>query len=156
MSKSNSYRLASIAAMAAMTLSAQNSGPNQVSVNAGDQAAGRDATHRRSHGLRSQSQAARSLPSAAFTVSERSGSSGSSNSGPGNGLERFPGDVSYGGGAVVTYAQSHAIYMNPVNGNCTIATCWGDPEGFLSDLGNSDFIHLTDQPSWCEPTWCQA
>jgi hypothetical protein len=31
------------------------------------------------------------------------------------------------------------------NGTCPIATCWGDPEGFLDRLGRSDFIHLLDQ-----------
>lgn len=40
--------------------------------------------------------------------------------------------------------QHVAIYMNP-NGACTIASCWGDPEGFLNDLGKSDFIHVVDQ-----------
>jgi hypothetical protein len=40
--------------------------------------------------------------------------------------------------------QSHAIYMNP-KGGCTIAGCWGNPEGFLGDLGKSDFIHVVDQ-----------
>jgi hypothetical protein len=34
--------------------------------------------------------------------------------------------------------------MNP-NGTCTIASCWGDPEGFLSDLGQSNFIQVVDQ-----------
>jgi hypothetical protein len=58
---------------------------------------------------------------------------------------RFPGDVTYLGGPVVTSAESHAIYLIP-NGNClSIANCWGNPEGFLTDLANSDFVHLLDQ-----------
>jgi hypothetical protein len=57
---------------------------------------------------------------------------------------RFPGDLVYHGGAVVEFAESHAIYMQP-NGNCPIAVCWGNPEGFLRDLGKSEFIHVTDQ-----------
>ena len=48
------------------------------------------------------------------------------------------------GGAVVTSAQSHAIYMNR-NGTCTVAIWWGDPEGFLRDFGQSDRIHVVDQ-----------
>ena len=69
---------------------------------------------------------------------------------PSNAERRFPADLSNSGGAVVTFAQSHAIYLNPIapgfpNGTCTIANCWGDPEGFLRDLGVSEFIHLTDQ-----------
>lgn len=53
----------------------------------------------------------------------------------------YPADLVYSGGARVTSAQSHAVYVN-----CTaIATCWGNPEGFLTDLGKSTFIHLIDQ-----------
>jgi len=57
---------------------------------------------------------------------------------------RYPGDLSFQGGAVVEFAESHAIYMLP-NGTCPIADCWGNPEGFLRDLGRSEFIHVTDQ-----------
>ena len=60
------------------------------------------------------------------------------------GGERFIGDLTYFGGAVVGFAESHAIFLRP-NGNCPVATCWGDPEGFLSDLTRSDLIHVTDQ-----------
>jgi hypothetical protein len=59
---------------------------------------------------------------------------------------RFPGDLSFFGGHVVPSAQFHAVYLVPGNGNCpSVAACWGNPEGFLSDLGNSNFIHLVDQ-----------
>jgi hypothetical protein len=59
---------------------------------------------------------------------------------------QYFGDVTYGGGQVVKSAVSHAIYLQPQTGSqCTIATCWGNPEGFLRDLGNSDFIHVVDQ-----------
>lgn len=57
---------------------------------------------------------------------------------------RFPADLTYNGGAVVRTAEAHAIYMLP-NGNCPIATCWGNPEEFLLDLRISEFIHITDQ-----------
>lgn len=57
---------------------------------------------------------------------------------------RFPGDVSYHGGQVVKSVESHAIYMLP-KGKCPVAQCWGDPEGFLKALGESDFIHIVDQ-----------
>ena len=52
--------------------------------------------------------------------------------------------MSYQGGAVVDSAESHAVYMNP-NDTCKISTCWGDPEGYLRNLGISDFIHVADQ-----------
>src|SRR5215831_72351 len=62
----------------------------------------------------------------------------------GTGL-RFPADLTYLGGPVVTSAESHAIYLIP-HGNCVpVASCWGNPEGFLTDLANSDFVHLLDQ-----------
>jgi hypothetical protein len=57
---------------------------------------------------------------------------------------RFPGDLQYHNGKVVEFAESHNIYMLP-NGSCPISTCWGDPESFLRDLGQSEFIHVTDQ-----------
>jgi hypothetical protein len=59
-------------------------------------------------------------------------------------LVRYPADLTYQGGPVVEFAESHAIYMLP-NGKCPISHCWGDPERFLRDLGRSDFIHVTDQ-----------
>jgi hypothetical protein len=57
---------------------------------------------------------------------------------------RYTGDVTYLGGAVIAGAQQHVIYLLP-NGSCPIATCWGDPEGFLADLSKSRFVHLADQ-----------
>jgi hypothetical protein len=56
-----------------------------------------------------------------------------------SGRIRYPGDLSYQGGAFVDHVQSHALYVN-----CK-SSCWGNPEGFLQDLGESDFIHITDQ-----------
>jgi hypothetical protein len=59
---------------------------------------------------------------------------------------QYAGDVTFEGGHVLTSAVSHPIYLQrQPGGACTIATCWGDPEGFLRDLGNSDFIHVIDQ-----------
>jgi hypothetical protein len=53
----------------------------------------------------------------------------------------FPGDLVYANGPVVKTAQFHDIYVN-----CsTVSTCWGNPAGFLTDLGKSSFIHITDQ-----------
>lgn len=64
----------------------------------------------------------------------------------GNGSQtQNPGDLTYQGGAVVTHAQSHAIYVLNQAVHCTTPSCWGNPEGFLQDLGASDFIHITDQ-----------
>ena len=60
---------------------------------------------------------------------------------------RYPGDVQFHGGAVVQSAKQHLIYVNLAGSvSChTIAACWGDPYGFLRDLGSSDFIHVADQ-----------
>ena len=62
----------------------------------------------------------------------------------GNGWTQYPGDVANLGGMVVQQAVSHALYVNP-GGACTIASCWGNPEGFLTDLSKSDFIHMVDE-----------
>lgn len=48
------------------------------------------------------------------------------------------------GGKFVTTAKSHPIFVNTASCG-TVATCWGNPVGFLTDLSNSTFIHLTDQ-----------
>lgn len=59
---------------------------------------------------------------------------------------RFPGDLSYLGGAVVPFAESHPVYLMPQNGSCNrIGPCFGNPEGFLRDLAISDFAHVLDQ-----------
>jgi hypothetical protein len=63
---------------------------------------------------------------------------------PDNDQLRFPADLTYNGGAVVRVAEGHPIFLLP-NGKCPIATCWGNPEGFLRDLNISEFIHITDQ-----------
>jgi hypothetical protein len=53
----------------------------------------------------------------------------------------YPADVSYLGGNVVLSAESINIYVN-----CGASdSCWGSPAQFLSDLGASKFIHVTDQ-----------
>ena len=53
-------------------------------------------------------------------------------------------DLVYFGGAVLKTTTSHPIYVN-MSSCGTVATCWGNPAGFLSDLSNSNLIHLTDQ-----------
>ena len=56
----------------------------------------------------------------------------------------YPSDLSYFGGPVVTNLLSHAVYLN--SSSCTgVSACWGNPEQFLRDLGNSTYIHITDQ-----------
>jgi len=57
---------------------------------------------------------------------------------------RYPGDLFNFGGATVTSAKSHNIYVNPDRG-CPAPGCWGNPGRYLADLGNSDFIHVVDQ-----------
>jgi hypothetical protein len=57
---------------------------------------------------------------------------------------RYPGDLQYNGGPVVQYATHHSIFVNPTK-DCPPNTCWGDPIGFLDDLGRSDMIHIADQ-----------
>ena len=63
---------------------------------------------------------------------------------PDSGGRRYPADLQYHGGHVVVSIESHAIFLHP-KGGCTIAGCWGDPQGFLRDYGKSDMIHLVDQ-----------
>jgi len=60
--------------------------------------------------------------------------------GSGNGVEFYPGDLIYHqGGAVLQSTVSHDIYVN-----CD-ASCFGHPGTFLTNLGKSQLIHVTDQ-----------
>ena len=145
----NKYNLIALTVLAVTGAFAQSVTPTQVSVSPTDESAASNATGRQSRGHRGNSPTARTLAASALS-SHSSNGNPSPNSGSSKNMIRYPGDLSFNGGPVITYAQSHAIYLNPVsagfpNGACTIATCWGDPEGFLRDLGASDFIHLTDQ-----------
>ena len=87
------------------------------------------------------------LPSASqrrdvLTVhSAASAASASHGEGEGLGL-RYPTDLTYHGGAVVTGVVSHPIYLD-ASGSLPLST-WGDPGKFLHDLGKSEFIHLVD------------
>jgi hypothetical protein len=59
---------------------------------------------------------------------------------------RYPADLTYFGGPVLPAAESHAVYLLPKNGSCNkVASCWGNPEGFLNDMSGSNFVHLVDQ-----------
>ena len=58
---------------------------------------------------------------------------------------RYPADLQYHGGAVLDRTEFHAIYLQPAGVACPVATCWGNPEGFLKDLGKSEFIDVVDQ-----------
>ena len=57
---------------------------------------------------------------------------------------RYPGDLQYNGGPTIPFASHHSIFVNP-SAQCPPNTCWGDPVGFLSNLGRSEFIHVADQ-----------
>ena len=59
--------------------------------------------------------------------------------GPTSTVAFYPGDLSYQGGKVLKRAESNDLYVN-----CA-ASCWGNPATFLRRLGQSNFIHVTDQ-----------
>lgn len=54
----------------------------------------------------------------------------------------FPADLTNFGGGTVGSGSSEDIYYNCPGNN---ESCWGDPEGFLSNLSVSRFIHVLDQ-----------
>jgi hypothetical protein len=55
------------------------------------------------------------------------------------GVSFYPGDLSYQGGAVLQATESHSIYVN-----CG-AKCFGKPNQFLKNYGDSNFSHVTDE-----------
>lgn len=54
----------------------------------------------------------------------------------------YPGELSSDGGPTLATTRLHAIYVNATG---SIASNWGNPEGFLRDLNESSFIQITDQ-----------
>lgn len=136
--------------LSAASLQAQASKPHTVTVNppsAADYATAAAAKNVKIHARPAHTGAARTMTAASLSVSPASTSPALSRVQPSSvnsGGPRFPADLQFHGGNVVVSMQHHAIYMNP-NGACTVAGCWGDPEGFLSDLGQSTFVHVLDQ-----------
>jgi len=130
--------------MCAINLQAQKSHSNQVTVttSSADYAAAAAARNTKVHLRLANTPVGRKTSVAA--ISNSPAGAVIQNTAPDSGGPRFPADLQFHGGKTVTSMQHVAIYMNP-NGACTIAGCWGDPEGFLSDLGKSDFIHVVDQ-----------
>jgi hypothetical protein len=85
-------------------------------------------------------------PAAAAYGKEALSTAGTASAGPfQNTPVRALGDLSYQGGKVVDHAESHAVYVLNSAVNCKTPNCWGNPEGFLRDLAESNFIHITDQ-----------
>jgi len=117
----------------------------RITVSAADQLSAASAVHVYSHvhyartaaGMAARSAAAASRKPAAAPAISAPGIVGPS-------FTENPGNVTYQGGLAVQYAVSHAVYVNPGQ-QCTIASCWGNPEGFLSDVGQSEFMHILDQ-----------
>ena len=133
--------IAGLVVLSAISLQSQSTSSRHVTVNpsAADYAAGAAAKNVNIHATPSNTPRGR-----AASGLELFGSPKTANSAPDSGGPRFPADLIFNGGNVVTSMQQVAIYLNP-EGKCTIAACWGNPEGFLSDLAKSEFIHINDQ-----------
>lgn len=115
-----------------------------LTVSANDYAAAAAAKNQKIHAWRAHTATGRSTGMAALSNAPDVAQPAAPLAAPDSGGPRYPADLQYHGGNVVPFVQHHAIYMNP-NGRCTISSCWGDPEGFLRDLGQSTFIHVVDQ-----------
>jgi len=122
---------------------AQRSKEEKLTASSTDYAAAAAVKNQTIHARPAHTEVGRITSPASISISNFQGAV-NPNAAPDAGGPRYPGDLEYHGGQVVPFMQHHAIYMN-ANGACTIAGCWGDPEGFLSDLGQSDFIHVVDQ-----------
>ena len=128
---------------------AQDSSDLSVRPTSGDTAAARAAINVRRHATpprTSQRSAPASRPAELSSASSAAnvGAAASAASLSPQVLVRYPADVVYQGGAVVEFAESHAVYLQP-NGHCPISECWGNPEGFLRDFAGSEFAHVLDQ-----------
>jgi hypothetical protein len=64
---------------------------------------------------------------------------------PATGLAKpyfYPADLVKSGGPTVVSAVNHAVYINYTG---KISAMWDDPEGYLTNLFQDPFIHLSDQ-----------
>lgn len=135
------WALAVVLSVAPQVLAA---GEVDVSVTAADRAAATAATARFQH-ARPQTNALRAENSTTLRIG------GTSRAGLNQGERhehharpRYPGDLSFNGGAVLPNTVQHGVFVNPTSA-CPAPGCWGDPLGFLTNLNASQFIHVTDQ-----------
>lgn len=126
-----------------------DSAPQQISASAADRAAVKAASHSFISALSKGTQGFGNfkLRTDTMTLGQRAGDA----DGEGNGAFQYPGDLGYNGGATLSSAVQHPIYMIPTSGSgstCSAAqptTCWGNVSLFIRDLGTSPLIHVTDQ-----------
>ena len=126
-----------IALLGSLSLEAQ---PSNLNPSPADYAAAAAATNVTRHALPASPEAGQVTTDMALSTAPSDSAASTAPAAPDSGGPRFPGDLQYHGGPVAVSMESHAIYLHP-NGSCTIAGCWGNPEGFLRDLGKSDMIH---------------
>lgn len=146
--------IAVLGASTASSVLAQNAppAPRKLQLTAVDTTAADEATVVFQHVHPAKTPAGEALKRSQFaTPGQRANTNASQNSAApnfsgfnGNDQNRFPADLTYLGGAVIPFAQSHPIFLLP-GGSCPVATCWGDPESFLNDFGASSLSRITDQ-----------
>jgi hypothetical protein len=113
----------------------------RVTLNEADYRAVQDATGQKHHAWPANTETAKNGRRSELSNAHQGTASAAA---PMESATRYPGDLSYQGGPVVEYAESHPIYLFLKTG-CTSAACWGTPATFLANLGASTFIHVTDQ-----------
>jgi hypothetical protein len=139
-----------VALSGSTALRAQSNNDSAISVTSSDLAAASGATNLHHHIRFANTEAGRSAARSQAGEKLAAGAKpgGAALAVASNVVGYFPADLVYVGGPVVTSAESHAIYVNSNHntGDCEgVSECWGNPEGFLRDLGQSTFIHVTDQ-----------
>jgi hypothetical protein len=119
-----------------------------ITVTSVDRDAARQVKNARHHAQPANTPAARAgRPQQLSNMHQSRSSSSHDGDNDGGRVSRFPADLQFQGGQVVQSAESHPIFVNLASStHCnSVATCWGNPIGFLHDLGRSDFIHVADQ-----------
>jgi len=137
------FVMAALAALALIPSQARAANEDTINVTAADVEAARAATGRFQHG-KPQAGVAPRENSTTLRVGGISARAAGHGHGGGEFHGRYPGDLSYNGGAVLPTMVQHAVFMNP-SSSCPAPACWGDPLGFINDLNLSDFVHVTDQ-----------
>ena len=139
----------SLCALAAGRLALAEPAPEQLAVSAADRAAVSEASH---SFISVQSKGTQGTANFKLrTDTATLGRHALHGQGGGDGANQYPGDLGYLGGATLSSAVQHPIYLIPTSGpgsNCSAAqpaTCWGNVSQFIRDLETSPLMQVTDQ-----------
>jgi len=140
----STFTVTGLLALGSLSAQAQSTANYKVTPSNADYIAA-DTADSKTHVMFANTDAAVAARKAGIKIQNNEASSAPKNAASTIPLVLYPADLTFQGGPVLTTTEHHAVYLHP-NGVCpSVSSCWGNPEGFLRDLGRSQFIHVVDQ-----------